>query len=95
MPGFHKVLEIWEKGQFWDISDKSYPFYHDFEGSRRENLYEWKNYWNPEITGAMRTDANFVDVLKSKLNDWNIASNNRFRESDQRLRDALKILQLH
>lgn len=90
MPGFHKVLEIWEKGQFWDISDKSYPFYHDFEGSRRENLYEWKNYWNPEITGAMRTDANFVDVLKSKLNDWNIASNNRFRESDQRLRDALK-----
>jgi len=90
MPGFHKVLEIWEKGQIWDISDKSYPYYHDFEGTSRPNLYEWKNYWDKNITGAMRTDANFVDVLKSKLNDWNIVSNERFRKSVEDLREALK-----
>jgi ABC-type glycerol-3-phosphate transport system substrate-binding protein len=90
MPGFHKVLEIWEKGQFWDISDKSYPYYFYEEGTRKENLYEWKNYWNKDITGALRTDANFVDVLKSKLNDWNIVSNERFRQSAAELKEALK-----
>lgn len=90
MPGFHKVLEIWEKGQYWDVSDKTYPYFHDFEGTKRVNLYEWDNYWNPDITGARRTDANYVDVLKSKLSDWNEATNQRFEDSANGMKDGLK-----
>lgn len=90
MPGFAKVLDIWEKGQFWDISDKSYPFYHDFEGERRLNLYEWKNMWNPEIAGAARSDSNYVDVVKSKLYDWNQVTNERFTTATLELQNAMK-----
>ncbi len=90
MPGFSKVLEIWEKGQFWDISDKSYPYYHDVDGTAQANLYEWKNMWNPEVAGASRTDSNYVDNVKAKLTDWNIASNERFVGAVKALNDSLK-----
>lgn len=90
MPGFQKVLEIWEKGQFWDVSDKAYPWYHDFEGSRRVNLYEWENLWDTAVVGAARVDSNFVDTVKSKLSDWNTATNARFVESVSVLQDAMK-----
>lgn len=90
MPGFHKVLEIWEKGQFWDISDKAYPFFHDNEGERRANLHEWINIWNADIVGASRTDSNYVDVVKSRLSDWNTAVNERFEKSVNEVREGLK-----
>lgn len=90
MPGFQKIVELWEKGQYWDVSDKTFPYFHDFEGQNRANLYEWENYWNPEITGAKRTDPNYVDVLKSKLPDWNEVSNKRFKESVSKLEEGLK-----
>jgi len=81
MPGFHKVLEIWEAGQFWDVSDKSYPWYHDFEGARRENLFEFQQMWNVDVTGAIRTEANWADNVKARLSEWNDLANARFAES--------------
>ncbi len=81
MPGFHKVLEIWQAGQIWDVSDKSYPWYHDFEGGRRLNLYEWSQIGNAEVTGAGWLDPNLADVIKSRLTDWNRSANENFRAS--------------
>jgi maltose-binding protein MalE len=81
MPGFHKVLEIWQDGQIWDVSDKSFPWYHDFEGERRLNLYEWSQIGNAEITGAGWLDPNLADVVKSRLSDWERSINGNFRTS--------------
>ncbi|MCK7489283.1 MAG: hypothetical protein MZU79_02805 [Anaerotruncus sp.] len=33
MPGFQEVLRIYEAGAFWDVSDKSFPWYYTFEGT--------------------------------------------------------------
>ncbi|MGL4373610.1 MAG: hypothetical protein ACRCS6_07500, partial [Turicibacter sp.] len=70
-PGFHKVLDIWQKGQIWDVSDKTIPWNYDQEGETRTILYEYENYWNKDVVGATRTDSNWADLVKSKLGDWN------------------------
>lgn len=89
MPGWQKILEIWEAGEFWDVSDKAYPWNYTFDGTRRPILYEWENMWNPEIAGAARTDANFADSVKSRLADWNSDINERFEDAVELLQDAL------
>jgi len=90
MPGFQKVLELWEKGQFWDISDKAYPYYVMEDGTRREANYEWTYIYNVDIAGALRTDPNWLDQVKAKLPDWNAKINERFKLAEQQLRDGLK-----
>lgn len=89
MPGFHYVLELWELGQFWDVSDKTYPWFHDFEGARRSNLYEFENMWNAEIVGALRTEANWADNVKARLAEWDALADQRFAESHQAVLDGL------
>lgn len=90
MPGFQYVIELWEKGQFWDISDKAYPYYVMEDGTMREANWEWGNIGNAEVSGALRTDPNWLDQVKAKLSDWNATINQRFNVSDQQLRDGLK-----
>jgi ABC-type glycerol-3-phosphate transport system substrate-binding protein len=91
MPGFHKVLEIYESGQFWDVSDKAYPYFYSEAGTRRENLYEWKNYWNPEINGGVeKGDANFTDTVLGNLATWNELANERFALSYAELETGLR-----
>lgn len=90
MPGFQKVLELWEKGQFWDISDKAYPYYVMEDGTRREANYEWTYIYNVDIAGALRTDPNWLDQVKAKLPDWNAKINERYKLAEQQLRDGLK-----
>ena len=89
MPGFHYILELWEKGQFWDISDKCYPWYYDFEGNRRIIIYEWENAWNPEIVGAATTDPNWLDQVYARLAQWNTAFNQRWENEVRLLNDSL------
>jgi ABC-type glycerol-3-phosphate transport system substrate-binding protein len=89
MPGFHKVLDIWEKGQFWDVSESAYPWYYDFEGTRRAIPYEWENAWNAEIAGAERFDANWLDRVYTRLADWNTAMNRRWETENRKVQDAL------
>ncbi len=90
MPGFHAVLDIWRKGQIWDVSDKSYPWFHDFEGDRRPNLFEWMNIGNADITGAGWNDPNLADVIKSRLADWNRNINQNFERSAAELQTGLQ-----
>jgi ABC-type glycerol-3-phosphate transport system substrate-binding protein len=91
MPGFHEVVRIYEEGQFWDVSDKAYPYFHSVEGSRRVNLYEWDNYWNDEINGGVvKADANFVDTILGNLTNWNELANARFTEAFEDLQRGLK-----
>lgn len=89
MPGFHYVLELWENGQFWDVSDKLYPWFHDFEGARRSNLYEFENMWNVDVAGAVRTEANWADNVKARLAEWDDLSDERFAEAHKAVEDGL------
>jgi ABC-type glycerol-3-phosphate transport system substrate-binding protein len=89
MPGFHYVLELWEKGEFWDISDKCYIWFYDFEGSRRAIAYEWQNAYNAEIAGAERFDPNWLDQVYARLPDWNTAMNQRWDNEARILQEAL------
>jgi ABC-type glycerol-3-phosphate transport system substrate-binding protein len=89
MPGFHYILELWEKGQFWDYSDKAIPRYYDFEGSRRAIVYEWVNAFNPDVAGAQRFDPNWLDQVYARLPTWNTAINQRWETEWRNLNTAL------
>jgi ABC-type glycerol-3-phosphate transport system substrate-binding protein len=89
MPGFHYILDLWQKGQFWDYSDKTYPRYYDFEGSRRDIVYEWLNAYSAEVTGAERFDPNWLDQVYARLPAWNAAFNQRWEAEWKLLGAAL------
>ncbi|MDF2611898.1 MAG: hypothetical protein K0R92_3372 [Lachnospiraceae bacterium] len=90
MPGFQKCIELWEKGQFWDVSDKAYPYFIMEDGTRKEADYEWKYIYNKDIAGAFRADANWLDQVKAKLPDWNKTINERYVLADDQLRKGLE-----
>ena len=91
MPGFHEVIRIYEEGQFWDISDKAYPYFYSIEGTTRENLYEWKNYWDEEVNGGFGIgDAGFVESIFALLPKWSEDANARFTESFDDLQAGLR-----
>lgn len=96
MPGFHKILELWEAGNLYDVSDKAYPWYFDDSGTRRPILDEWMNMWNPAVitgdpdaTSPRRTDAAWLDTVLGRLPQWNTTMNSRFAQSIQELKDGL------
>lgn len=96
MPGFQEVLRLFEDGQFWDISDKAFPFYYSFEGSRREILFEWKQFWNPDVNGGVSfDDPNFIDTILGNLPSWNEEANNRFEEALNDLEQAMQTYYNH
>lgn len=90
MPGFHYIVELWEKGQFWDISDKCYPYNIMVDGTQTACLYEWLNATQVDVAGAGSTDANWLDNVKARLSDWNININKRFVQAEQGIKDGLK-----
>jgi len=91
MPGFQEVVRIYKEGQFWDVSDKAYPYFYSDAGSRRENLYEWKHYYNPDDNGGVeKSDANFTDTILGNLATWNELSNTRFAASFAEMEAGLK-----
>jgi len=89
-PGFATVVELWEDGQMWDVSDKAYPYFHQFEGANRANLHEWLQMGNAEVTGATFTDDQWVDTIKAQLPTWNEDMNARFAESIATLKTGLE-----
>lgn len=90
MPGFQKCVELWEKGQFWDVSDKTYPKFVMEDGTRKDADHEWKFIYQADIAGAQRHEANWLDQVKAKLPDWNTKINERYNLAEQQLRDGLK-----
>lgn len=96
MPGWHKVLEIWEAGQVWDVSDKAYPWNYDNEGTPTPILYEWQNVWNPAVvtgnptaTGPYRFEAGWTAAVLAKLAQWNTDINARYIIVEADLRAGL------
>ena len=88
-PGFHEVLRLWEEGAIYDVSDKTTPWFYDQDGEQRTILYEFENYWNKDVVGAIRTDASWADLVKSKLADWSELSNERFAAAYEGIDSAL------
>ena len=89
MPGFQYVLELWEKGEMWDISDKTYLYHIIEDGTRVNNLREWLSATNAEALGVGTTDANWLDTVKAKLGDWNETINARFVKAEGKLKEGL------
>ena len=90
MPGWQKCVELWEKGELWDISDKAYPMYVTEDGVSKACTYEWTNYYTDEVMSAKRSEDNWLDEIKSKLPEWNELANKRFAQAEEDLKSALK-----
>lgn len=89
MPGFQYVLQLWEEGQMWDISDKTYPYYITEDGTEKMCLYEWMNVTDENVVGVAVTDPSWVDTVKANLADWNVKINERFVEAEQAIKTGL------
>jgi len=92
MPGFQEVLRIFKEGQFWDISDKSFPWSYSFEGTSQTILNEWQSYWNPEVNGGkQKYDTDFTSTIIALLPTWNTLSNERWANEFARIQQGLII----
>ena len=89
MPGFQYLLKLWNDGQIWDISDKTYPYHVIEDGTQVNCLREWLDVTNADIAGAAVTDPSWVDTVKANLSDWNEKINARFRVAEQSITDGL------
>jgi hypothetical protein len=89
MPGFQEVLRIYEEGAFWDVSDKSFPWYYTFEGTRNLINYEWSNYWNVDNVGTTRTAPDYESTVLSLLPTWNETINARWFQAFERVKNGL------
>jgi len=81
MPGFHYVLEVWERGDIVANPDKVVPWYHEFEGTRRAIAYEWLRKYSADVTGAGEADPHWLDMVLARLPEWDAAINQRFDEA--------------
>ena len=89
MPGFAYLLELWNDGKIWDISDKTYPYRVMEDGTQVNCLREWLDVTSADITGVAITDPSWVDTVKANLDDWNEKINARFRIAEQSIKDGL------
>jgi maltose-binding protein MalE len=92
MPGWQKVLDIWEKGQIWDVSDKAYPWRTtDENGAQVVNALEFENMWSPDyVNGVARFEEAWKGTVLTLLPTWNETINARFEKSFNELKYALK-----
>lgn len=90
MPGWHEVLDIWQRGDLWDVSDKSFLWWYDNEGTPTPIMDEWLNLWDVELVGSYRYEESWLDNLISKLGDWNTTINARFDDAVLSLQEGLK-----
>jgi len=91
MPGWQEVLKIWKAGQMWSISDKAVVWNFDDNGASKNIIWEWNNIYNKDVAGALRSDANWPDMVKAKLADWQATWVTRYDAASQTLKDGLKI----
>ena len=90
MPGFQEVVRLWEESQFWDISDKCYPYYVYIDGTQTPCLQEWNHITEADYVGVGVTDPAWLDTIKANLPDYNKTINERFVQAEQVLKDGLK-----
>lgn len=87
--GWNAVLEIWESGQMWDVSDKAYPLTILEDAVEKACMYEWTYYYQDDNMTAKRAADGWLDEIKSKLPEWNTKANERFQLAEEQLRTAL------
>lgn len=87
--GWNAVVQVWENGQMWDVSDKAYPLTILEDGVEKACMYEWTNYYTEENMNAKRAADGWLDEIKSKLPEWNTKANDRFALAEQQLKTAL------
>ena len=90
MPGWQEVLKIWKAGQLWSISDKAVVWNFDDNGTSKNIIWEWNNIYQKDVAGALRSDANWPDMVKAKLADWQATWVTRYDSASQTLKDGLK-----
>lgn len=90
MPGFQYILDLWQDGKLWDISDKCYPYRIMEDGAQKECLYEWLNATQEAVAGVGSANASWLDNVKARLSDWNTAINGRFVIAETELKEGLK-----
>jgi uncharacterized protein YceK len=92
MPGFQEILRLYELGQFWDISDKAFPWTYSYEGTSSTILNEWQNYYNPDVNGGKsKFDADFTSTIQALLPTWNTLANQRFSDAFDKIKLGLQL----
>jgi len=89
MPGWQRVMELWEQGQFWEVSDKSFPWTHEFEGGRRAIWHEWGSRHTEATTGAPEHEPQWVDLAISLMPEWDRVINERWAQAFEDLSGAI------
>jgi len=89
MPGFQYVLHLWEQGEICTFSDKSSPWHHEFEGSRRLIAFEWLNKHTAGVAGVGEMDPAWLDNVFALLPEWDRVINQRFEDAFAELDEAL------
>lgn len=90
--GFQEVLKIWYEGRYWDVIDKCWTSTVTIDGETQNTMEEWLRCGDQEVAGAWFTDKNWADIVKSRLEDWDININKRIETANKQLRKALKEL---
>lgn len=88
--GFQKVVELFKNGNTKDYVDKCWYKKVSENGESKYTLFEWINCGSEDVAGAWATDKNWVDVVKSKLSDWNETINKRIQTATEQLQKAMK-----
>jgi len=90
MPGFHRVLELFEQGEFPAFSDMAHVWWYEFEGERRHIMYEWYNIENAEVAGADIWEPAWLDNVLARLPGWEAEMNQRFRDGTVSVTQAIE-----
>ena len=90
MPGFHYMLELWQDGAFTPFSDKAVPWRHEFDGVVRLIAYEWNHIYADRVAGVTDMDPAWLDMVLSRLPDWNNDINARFADAFVELYAAIE-----
>jgi hypothetical protein len=92
MPGFQEVVRLYLEGQFWDVSDKSFPWQYSSGGTTNYIINEWIYYYDSTINGGVtRDDAAFESTILSLLPTWNTLANERWAAQFGSLQDSLEL----
>jgi hypothetical protein len=81
MPGWQRIMQLWEQGMFWEVSDKSFPWTHEFEGGRRSIWHEWGSRQAPATTGAAEHEPQWADLAISLMPEWDRNINARWEQA--------------
>ena len=90
MPGFHRVLELYEAGSFAAFADMAHVWWYEFEGERRHIMFEWYNIGTEDVAGAEVWEPAWLDNVLARLPGWETEMNQRFRDGTESVITAIE-----